>query len=190
MIILDRYLFLIMWIGWAIYWWVTARNVKANTWREPLASRLAHVSALVLAGYLLWKPRIPIPGLDKQLWPSGAAPFWIGAGLTAAGLLFSVWARVHIGRNWSGTVTLKEGHELITSGPYSLVRHPIYTGMLVAFAGTAIARGDAQGILAFLIAAVTLWLKLRFEERGMRRQFGGAYEAYVCRVRALIPFLF
>lgn len=106
---LSRNLFFVMWIGWALYWWVTARNVKANTWREPVASRLAHVGALGLAGYLLWQPRIPVPWLDKPLWSFGPTSYWIGASLTAAGLLFSVWARVHIGRNWSGTVTLKEG---------------------------------------------------------------------------------
>jgi protein-S-isoprenylcysteine O-methyltransferase Ste14 len=63
-------------------------------------------------------------------------------------MLFSVWARVHIGRNWSGVVTIKEGHELVDTGPYALVRHPIYTGLLVAFIGSAFARGNWSGVLA------------------------------------------
>jgi protein-S-isoprenylcysteine O-methyltransferase Ste14 len=113
--------------------------------------------------------------------------FWVGAALTAAGLLFTVWARVHLGTNWSGTVTLKRGHELITSGPYAFVRHPIYTGLLLAFLGSALARDEWRGVLALALVALALWRKLRNEERWMREQFGDAYSAYSKRVAALVP---
>ncbi len=188
--LLYRHLFAVMWLSWVAYWWVLTRNVKATTRREPRWSRLLHVIPLVLAAVLLWVPRIPVPILGDRFLPWTPWPFWIGAALTAAGLLFAVWARIHIGRNWSGTVTIKEGHELVTSGPYAIVRHPIYAGLLLAFVGSGLARGEWRGVLAFVIAFLALWRKLRFEERWMREHFGPAYQAYSERVAALIPFLF
>ena len=116
-------------------------------------------------------------------------PFWLGAVLTAAGLLFTVWARRHIGRNWSAIVTIKEGHEFIASGPYAIVRHPIYTGLLLAFTGSALALGESRGVLAVAIVAWSLWRKLRLEERWMQQHFGEAYQEYCRRVAALLPFV-
>ncbi len=115
--------------------------------------------------------------------------YWIAAAVTAAGLLFSVWARAHLGRNWSGSVTIKADHELITTGPYRLARHPIYTGLLLAFAGTALIVAEWRAVLAFVIAFLALWRKLKLEERWMREQFGAAYDDYARRVAALVPFL-
>jgi protein-S-isoprenylcysteine O-methyltransferase Ste14 len=109
--------------------------------------------------------------------------------LTLAGLLFTVWARTHLGRNWSGLVTIKQDHELITSGPYSTVRHPIYTGLLLAFVGSALARSELRGILAVVLVFWALWRKSRIEERWMRDQFGDAYREYSSHVAALIPFV-
>jgi len=188
--LLYRHLFAVMWLSWVAYWWVLTRNVKATTRREPRWSRLLHVIPLVLAVVLLWVPRIPVPILGERFLPWTPWPFWIGAALTAAGLSFTVWARIHIGRNWSGTVTIKEDHELVTSGPYAIVRHPIYAGLLLAFVGSGLARGEWRGVLAVVIAFLALWRKLRFEERWMREHFGPAYQAYSERVAALVPFLF
>jgi len=115
--------------------------------------------------------------------------YLVGVLVLAGGLAFTVWARVILGRNWSGTVTLKEGHELIRSGPYRFVRHPIYTGLLVAFAGSAIARGEWRGLVALAIAFAALWRKLKLEERWLGETFGDAYERYRAEVPALIPFL-
>ena len=86
-------------------------------------------------------------------------------------------------------MTIKEGHELITSGPYAIVRHPIYTGLLLAFVGSAMARGEWRGVLAVALVLWALWRKLRLEERWMREQFGEAYQEYCRRVSALIPFV-
>jgi protein-S-isoprenylcysteine O-methyltransferase Ste14 len=124
-----------------------------------------------------------------RLVPSSPAIGWSGAALVAAGLAFAVWARIHLGANWSGIVTVKRGHELVTSGPYALVRHPIYTGLVLAFAGSAIALGEARGVLAVALVVASLWRKLRLEERWMAEQFGAEYERYRDRVRALVPFV-
>jgi protein-S-isoprenylcysteine O-methyltransferase Ste14 len=188
-----RYLFPALWLSWAIYWWAMSRDVKATARHESVRSRLAHIVPLALAVVLLWSPRAPISLLDERILHLNRAAwlllFWTGATLTLAGLLFSVWARVYLGRNWSGTVTVKEDHELITGGPYNIVRHPIYTGLLLAFIGSALARGDLRGVVAVALVLWAFWRKLRMEESWMREQFGEAYLAYSQRVAALVPFL-
>ena len=164
-------------------------DVKATEHRESAASRWAHLGPLVIAGALLGSPRLGLPALDARFLPRSEAVFWIGAAITAAGLAFAVWARRHIGRNWSASVTVKAGHELVTSGPYALVRHPIYTGLLLGFTGWAIATGQWRGVLAVLVAYLSLLRKYRLEERWMRERFGPAYDDYARRVKALVPFV-
>jgi protein-S-isoprenylcysteine O-methyltransferase Ste14 len=156
---------------------------------ESRISRLPHLGLLLVAALLLGLPHFPVPVLGARFIPPSAWAFRLGAALTAAGLLFSVWARHHIGSNWSAIVTIKQDHQLITSGPYAMVRHPIYTGLLLALIGSALARGEWRGVLAVLIAFCGLWRKLRLEERWMQERFGTAYNAYSSRVAALIPFL-
>jgi len=183
-----RFLFPSMWLSWAVYWVWASRHAKPIERRESIGSRLLHVLPLLLAVGLLWSKRIPVALLNERLFPWAPWEFWIAALITAAGLLFSVWARVYLGRNWSGVVTIKQGHELIDTGPYALVRHPIYTGLLVAFIGSAMALGEWRGLLAVLIAWAALWRKLRLEERWMTERFGEQYVAYCQRVPALVPF--
>ncbi len=185
----QRQLFAVMWIAWALCWWALSFNVKAAVRREPMVSRLLHIVPLGLAAYLLWTRRCPLPVLCIRVWPDAQALFWIGAAMTLSGFLFTVWARVHLGRNWSGIVTVKDEHELVTSGPYRLVRHPIYTGLLLAFLGSALALGEWRGVLALVIAWAALWRKLRIEERWMRERFGDAYDRYAEDVPALLPRL-
>lgn len=188
MSILYRHLILGLWIMWGIYWSLSARHVKAVRRREDAVSRASHLVPLAVAALLLFLP-LSDGVLGSRFLARSSGVFWIGAVCVAAGLLFSIWARVHLGRNWSATVTLKEGHELIRSGPYRWVRHPIYTGLLLAFAGSAIALGEWRGLLAVLIAFVALWRKLRLEERWLSEAFGADYERYRAEVAALIPFV-
>jgi len=189
MSLLYRCLFPALWMAWVLYWWALSRHVKVTVRRESPVSRLLHIGPLVIAAFLVGAERVPFASLDERILPWTVAFFWVGAALTAAGLLFTVWARVHLGTNWSGTVTLKRGHELITSGPYAFVRHPIYTGLLLAFLGSALARDEWRGVLALVLVALALWRKLRHEERWMREQFGDAYSAYSQRVAALVPHI-
>lgn len=176
-----------MWIGYFAYWGAMSKNVKQTERRESAGSRLVRMVAILGAFALLWASSIPLAWLNQRFLPAGVWCFWTGAAITAGGLLFSVWARRHLGANWSQSVTLKEGHELITSGPYALVRHPIYTGLLLGFVGCAVARGEWRGLLAVALVGGVLWRKLRLEEKWMREQFGEPYEDYSRRVAALLP---
>src|SRR5580700_3891433 len=137
----------LLWVAWGIYWLISARSNKTTQQRESAASRWAHVIPLIVGGVLIGWRRMPWPLLTHRLWPVTFTSYCIGVALLAGGLLFSVWARVHIGRNWSGTVTVKQDHELIRSGPYALVRHPIYTGLLTALIGTVLISGTGRALL-------------------------------------------
>jgi protein-S-isoprenylcysteine O-methyltransferase Ste14 len=182
-------LFLFMWVGWFALCRVMAVRVKAVAQSESVPSRLSHVVPLLFAAYLLAAPQVPIPLLDRRFVPLAIWPAALGAALTFAGLVFSVWARFALAGNWSDFVQIKHDHELIVDGPYRWVRHPIYTGLLLMFAGTALAVGEWRGVLAVGIVAASFWRKLRLEEAVMRRQFGEAYELYAQQVQALIPFV-
>ena len=181
--------FPVIWIVFLLYWQIKAVNTKSTKRLEPPASRILRVLIFATAIMLLSTTRIPLPLLYIQFWPQGLVPFWLGAVVTVAGLLFAVWARHHIGTNWSSSVTIKQGHELITSGPYSLVRHPIYTGILAGFVGMIIAIAQLRGLIAFLLIFLALWLKLRIEEQWMRSQFGETYADYSRHTAALVPFV-
>ena len=178
-----------LWLCWIAAWAAAALATKPSARREPMLSRLLHLGPLALAVLLLWGPEPPVEALRIRFVPPSLAIGWSGAALVAAGLAFTVWARVHLGTNWSGIVTVKRGHELVTSGPYAIVRHPIYTGLVLAFCGSALALGEARGVLAVAIVFASLWRKLRLEERWMGEQFGADYERYRARVRALVPFV-
>ena len=182
--------FPVVWIAFILYWRIKAAKTKTTQRLEPAASRILRVVALLIVIVLLSTTRIPLPWLYRQLWPSGFWPFWIGAAFAVVGLLFAIWARQHLGSNWSSSVTIKRGHELITTGPYALVRHPIYTGILTGFLGTAIALSQVRGVIGFVLIFVVLWAKLRMEEGWMRSQFGETYATYAHQTAALVPYLF
>ena len=167
-----------VWILFFLYWQIKAANTKTTQRLEPAASRILRVFIFLIAIALLSTTRIPLPWLYLQLWPVGFWPFWLGAAVTIPGLLFAVGAREHLGSNWSRSVTIKQDHELITTGPYALVRHPIYTGILTGFLGTAIALSQVRGVIGFVLIFVVLWAKLRMEEEWMRSQFGETYATY------------
>jgi protein-S-isoprenylcysteine O-methyltransferase Ste14 len=178
-----------VWIAFLVYWQITAIGAKATQRLEPAASRVLRSLAFLVAIALLMVDRIPVPWLYQRFLPNPLACFWIGALITVAGLLFAVWARLHLGANWSRSVTIKQDHELITTGPYALVRHPIYTGILTGFLGSTIALAQLRGIVAFVLVFFALWYKLRLEESWMRTQFGDVYTAYAQHTASLVPWL-
>jgi protein-S-isoprenylcysteine O-methyltransferase Ste14 len=176
-----------LWLLWCLYWFISARGTKSTARRESLASRVTHLTPLVIGLMLIAFARLPGNLWSGHVLPPSLALYWVGVGLTAAGLGFTVWARVHLGANWSGTVTLKESHELIRSGPYAWVRHPIYTGLLTATLGSAIARDEWRAVIGFALVVASLVWKLKLEERWMREIFGDQYVKYAREVRALVP---
>lgn len=183
------YLIRACWIIFVAVWILAAIWTKRAVYRESRAQRLGY-SLLLFAGcYLVFKAeRFNYP-LNLRVLPANAAIAWIAAVFCLAGLGFSIWARFTLGRNWSGTVTLKEGHELIDRGPYRLVRHPIYTGLLVMIVATALAFGRIIGFAGVLLAFASFWIKLGHEEKVLLKQFPERYRAYQQRVKRIIPFV-
>ena len=184
-----RHLILWLWFAWALVWAVGALRSKATRRRESLGSRLAHVAPLLIGGVLLGWPDPPGGVPTLPLWPHSSGAYLFGLALLIAGLGVAVWARVHLGRNWSGTITVKEDHELIRTGPYAYVRHPIYTGLLAAVLGTAIASGTVGAALGFVIFLIALLRKLRAEEVFKRATFPAEYPRNSAEVPALVPFV-
>ena len=179
----------VLWTTWAIYWLSQAKFVKPNIREESAILGLLHMGPLAFAACLLIPNRLPIASLTRRFFPSSAPLYWSGVGLTVLGLVFSVWARHHLGSNWSGRVTVKDEHELITSGPYAIVRHPIYTGLILAYFGSALTRMDWRALIAVTMVLGALWRKLKLEEKWMLQQFGDRYREYRARSAAILPFL-
>ncbi|MEY2537106.1 MAG: hypothetical protein QOG67_846 [Verrucomicrobiota bacterium] len=177
------------WILFSVIWLLAAASTKRSIYRESGARRLRYSILLVLAFLLLTRGhQLPYP-FDVRIILGTEAVQWMAAILCIAGLAFCVWARAALGRNWSGTITLKEGHELIERGPYRLVRHPIYTGLLAMFLATAIRFGHLGGIVAVILAFASFWIKLSEEEKLMLQQFPDQYRSYQHRVKRIIPFV-
>ncbi|NML13832.1 methyltransferase family protein [Azohydromonas caseinilytica] len=189
MLAFYRAAFPVMWMAGLCSVWFLALGGKPVERRESWGSWLLHMGPIALAMLLLALPRLPVlEVLNRRLYPWASWEFWVPAAVTAAGLVFTVWSRAHIGRNASVAVTLKRGHELVTTGPYAITRHPMYTGLLTAFLASAVSLGQWRGFLGFLIFWAALWRKWRLEERWMRERFGEAYEAYSRRVPGVVPF--
>ena len=111
----------------------------------------------------------------------------LGALATAAGVAFAIWARRHIGRNWSGQITIRQEHELIRTGPYARIRHPIYTGLLLALLGTAIAIGEYRAIIAFAVIAIGFVVKAKREESLLTKEFGPAFDEHRRQTGFFLP---
>jgi protein-S-isoprenylcysteine O-methyltransferase Ste14 len=187
-VLIYRQLMLGLWLAWLLSWVISALSTKTTRRRESHGSRLSHVVPLLIGVALIVWPRVPSDWLSLPLLPHRPLTSAVGLALLVLGLAFTVWARLHLGRNWSGTVTLKEGHELIRSGPYAYVRHPIYTGLLVALLGSAVACGELRAMIGLGVVAGAFIRKLRIEERLMREIFPGQYQRYCAQVPALVPF--
>ena len=146
-----------------------------------------HVAYMAFGFILLYAedPRFGV--LNRRFVPEREWIAMLGALLTLAGVAFAIWARRHIGRNWSGQVTIRKEHELIRTGPYAHIRHPIYTGILVAVAGTALAIGEYRAIVAFAVIAIGFVVKARREEAFLATQFGPAFDEHRRQTGFFLP---
>ncbi len=178
----------LLWIGFAVYWGIAGRNSAPTERSESGASMWFHQIVLAAALLLLF---IRTPGLDGWFLPER----WhflvaVGAIVQALFVSLAVWARRHLGRNWSPAVRIGVGHELVRTGPYRVLRHPIYTAMLGMFLGTAIASSQYHALLGLGILVVAYLRKTRLEEKILTQTFGTEYDAYRRQSWALVPFLF
>ncbi|MGB0123578.1 MAG: isoprenylcysteine carboxylmethyltransferase family protein [Silvibacterium sp.] len=181
----------VIWLVFGIVWMVAAMISKRSVQRQTYGSRILQsglIFIIMLFIFNFWN-FFARGWLTTRLIPE--TPFWVlfGAVMAVTGVLLCFWARTILGSNWSGMVTIKQNHELILRGPYAIVRHPIYTGLLTGMLGTAIIYGLARCFMGVFVCGVALWLKLRIEERFMAQQFGQQYAQYRQRTRALVPFL-
>lgn len=177
------------WFVVIAYWIWSARRVKAPKLCESLAKRfLVHWLPLIVAIALLgpgeWFGR---SWLREQFVPHTTLVYSIGLALCVAGVALAIWSRAILGANWSAQVQIKQGHELIQRGPYALIRHPIYTGLILLFAGNAVMVGDWRGVIAVAIVVVSFWRKYLLEEKLMTQEFGQAYLDYHKRSYPLFP---
>jgi protein-S-isoprenylcysteine O-methyltransferase Ste14 len=161
--------------------------------REPLLSRLLNLGLIGLAiSLIVLDPRLyDLHGLlSRRILPKGIAVSLVGLATLVSGLSFMVWARRHLGRYWSARIRVMEDHQLIRTGPYHLLRHPIYFGGLVAVLGTAMVAGQLRGLVALVFTLIAFVRKIKLEETGLRERFGSAYVEYQKRVKALVPFIY
>jgi protein-S-isoprenylcysteine O-methyltransferase Ste14 len=178
-----------LWLAWLLGWFLGARSTARTVARQSTASRLAHSVFIVGGATLLFLHAGRLGSLLQPLLPRWSWVAWVGVVVVALGLGFTGWARVQLGRFWSGAVTLKADHTLIRTGPYALTRHPIYTGLLLALTGTALVRGTLAGLAGLTLAAAGIMLKIRQEERFLLAHFGDTYRAYQRDVPMVVPWM-
>ena len=175
------------WIVLMTVWALGALRASPAVRRQPVRSRTAYVLLLVAASLVMW--RRPFGLLGERFVPHTELVGWIGAGVALLGIAVAIAARVFLGRHWSGSVTVKKDHELIRRGPYAVVRHPIYSGILLGLVGTAIAVGEVRELIGVALFAIGFRVKSLTEEQFMEEEFGGEYREYKRRVKALIPLV-
>jgi protein-S-isoprenylcysteine O-methyltransferase Ste14 len=180
---------LCLWLGLGIVWLAGAFVAKPRARAESLHSRLPLTGIGVLAVLIGFTRYFRFGWLARTLLPAGPAVAYTGLSLAAVGIGFAVWARVSLGGNWSGIATVKENHTLVTQGPYALVRHPIYSGLLLAILGSVVVAREVRGLVACGLLLVMLSARARIEERFMTDEFGSEYSEYRRRVKGLIPFV-
>ena len=176
-----------LWILFGLYWLISAFKRKKTKRRETWGQRFVYALPLAAAFFLLARPEAHYGWLAARFVPANSTVEWTGVLLTAAGVAIAFWARWHLGANWSGVVTLKEGHELIRTGPYRNIRHPIYTGILLALFGTVVAAGEVRGLLAVAIAWLSFYWKARREESFLSQEFGEKFAAHAKQTGMFLP---
>lgn len=177
----------IPWVLFSLYWEIEAKNSAPALSSESKISRMVHV---VLSNLALVLMILPIRGFNQRFEPDALPIKLSGLAAECAGLALAIWARRVLGRNWSGEITIKEDHELVRSGPYKLIRHPIYTALLVMYAGTAIVSGQMHALAGLALASLAYLRKTRLEETNLVNAFGTRYSQYREDTWALLPGIF
>jgi len=195
----------VAWGGWTTAWpteilalvwlaflasWVGASFWQGRTKKQVMTLESQRYRLPILVGGILYTPWVAQLLGWKPLWVLGNTGIAIAAVLSAAGIAFAWWGRLHLGKFWSNTITHKEDHRVIDTGPYGIVRHPIYTGLIFGMLVTGIAIGLVTTILGAILISLGMWQKGRMEEVFLSKELGeDAYGAYCRRVPMIIPFL-
>lgn len=187
----PEYAIYALWCTWLVSWIVAMISTNRTEKRDAIGTELVFRVLFYISVALLFAIS---PGASyyrqRQLWNFGVAMKWVFVVLTAAGLLFTWWARIHLGRLWSDRVVKKAGHHVVDTGPYRLVRHPIYSGLIFAALATAIEKGTSFGMLGVAIAFLAFYIKARREEHFLRAELGeNAYDKYARKTAMLVPFV-
>ena len=178
-----------IWVFVGLVWLAAALNVKRTVSTQPASSRITQAIIVCFGALLVFSRAFDFSYLNARLLPPVPTLAYAGLALTVAGVGLALWARFFIGRNWSSDVTIKQDHQLIRTGPYRMVRHPIYSGLLLGLLGTAIATNEVRPYVGVLAAAIGLQFKAAVEERLMTQKFGNDYLQYRQQTKALIPFV-
>ena len=176
-----------LWTVWWLSWVALAFRTKKTLQRESFGSRLSYTLFAFAAIWILFFGRHLGGNWGAEVLPDWPWIRWLGIGITVLGFAVTYWARWTLGRNWSSNVTVKVGHELIRTGPYRFVRHPIYTGMMIAFAGTVMALNQWRGVAAWVLLWISFTIKRMKEEEFMRETFGAQYDDYARSTGAIFP---
>lgn len=177
----------LLWIVWFATWMIAAFWSDRAAKRPGAASELLYRVVTFFCAFLLFSPNRGFHG-QFGLWTPSEAVGWALVGLAAAGFLFCWWARLHLGRLWSGWVTRKADHHIVDTGPYAIVRHPIYTGIILSAFATAVLKGSVVAVCGAAVMTIGFWIKARLEERFLRQELGAdAYDSYRRRVPMLMP---
>jgi protein-S-isoprenylcysteine O-methyltransferase Ste14 len=188
-IIQPNQTFQVIWIAWVASW------IAASFWSGRTAKRVTKSETwiyriIIFAGALLIAPWTARALGESPIWQIGDYGACALVGVMLVGLALTWWARMQLGRLWSSAITRKEEHRLVETGPYAFVRHPIYTGLIIALLATAAIEATLLALLGAVLIAIGLWVKARTEERFLLAELGpDAYESYRSRVPMLIPFV-
>jgi protein-S-isoprenylcysteine O-methyltransferase Ste14 len=175
------------WLMLGVYWLISAAGTKKVAVNENSGLRVVRLAIIVVLFVLLGTDWLRIGPLGWRFVPWRGSIIWTGIALTAAGVGLAIWARSRLGRNWSDKVVLKVDHELIRSGPYRYLRHPIYTGILVALAGTALVIGEWRGVVAVILMGMNYYIKAAREEKILEANFGEAFAEHKKRTGFFLP---
>ena len=182
-------LILLLWAGFFAYWWTSALRNRTPIKRQT--SRFGFLTTMgIPAGVIFLAAGLAAPWLyATRVLPDLLPVVIAGLLVVILGIGFAVWARVHLGSNWSSRPAIRENHTITRTGPYTVVRHPIYTGILTGILGTAIATGALLAFICLLVILMLFLIKIRMEEQFLVEEFGEDYERYRHEVKALIPFV-
>jgi protein-S-isoprenylcysteine O-methyltransferase Ste14 len=178
------------WYLLAAVWLLMRFSMKKAKEKESFAEFAEHAIPAIAGFWLIFERSWKWPPLQPRLLPDVPTTWDLGLILVGAGVFIGIWARMALGKNWSGVVTLKDDHELVGSGPYRWIRHPIYTGILLAALGSAMIRGHLQQLVGFAILLAGFYFKARREERFLGQEFGTGFKEHFRRTGMFLPRVF